>query len=183
MSNVSMSSAELGTLNELNRAAVGPSLKDEILYLHDEFRSRLLRYAVSLGLNPADAEDVVQETFLALFRHLLAERPRTNLPGWLFRVVHRLALKRRISYSANDYLPIDDDGTMCAAPMLSPEEQVLVNERYHRLQRIFLVLPEIDRLCLQLRSEGLKYREIANVLNISLGSVNNSLERSLNRLR
>jgi RNA polymerase sigma-70 factor (ECF subfamily) len=40
----------------------------------------------------------------------------------------------------------------------------------------------MDRLCLQLRAEGLKYREIANVLNISLGSVHKSLSRALSRL-
>ncbi|HEY8996853.1 MAG TPA: sigma-70 family RNA polymerase sigma factor, partial [Edaphobacter sp.] len=65
----------------------------------------------------------------------------------------------------------------------NPEEQVLFDEDQRRLQRIFKVLPELDRLCLQLRAEGLKYREIANVLNISLGSVCNSLERSMSRLR
>lgn len=178
-----MTGPELGVLDRVNSAAVVSSLKDEILCLHDEFRPRLLRYAVSLGLNPPDAEDVVQETFLALFRHLLAGRPRTNLPGWLFRVAHRLALKRRISYRRVDNCSVDPQELICASATSSPEVQVLLNERYRRLRRIFLVLPELDRLCLQLRSEGLKYREIANVLNISLGSVNNSLERSLNRLR
>jgi len=44
------------------------------------------------------------------------------------------------------------------------------------------VLPEEDRRCLVLRAEGLRYREIASVLEISLGSVALSLERSLTRL-
>jgi RNA polymerase sigma-70 factor, ECF subfamily len=43
-------------------------------------------------------------------------------------------------------------------------------------------MPEQDQCCLSLRAEGLRYREIARVLGISLGSVANSLERTLSRL-
>jgi RNA polymerase sigma-70 factor (ECF subfamily) len=136
-----------------------------------------------MRLTSSDAEDVVQETFLGLYRHLLADRPRTNLPGWIFRVAHRLALKRRIRYRADGYEPVDRDLLLIASEEPSPEEEFLLNEQQGRLKRIFHALPEMDRLCLQLRAEGLKYREIAGVLNISLGSVYNSLERSLRRLR
>jgi RNA polymerase sigma-70 factor (ECF subfamily) len=44
-------------------------------------------------------------------------------------------------------------------------------------------LPEVDRLCVQLRAEGLKYREIAHILGISLGGVANTLARSFHRLQ
>jgi RNA polymerase sigma-70 factor (ECF subfamily) len=158
-------------------------LKEEVLCLHQVYRQRLVRYVASLGLGPSDAEDVVQETFLALFRHLRADKPRTNLVGWLFRVAHRTALKRRIANRSEVNTATDDSYLMRVADPSNPEEQILFDEDQRRLQRIFKVLPELDRLCLQLRAEGLKYREIANVLNISLGSVCNSLERSMNRLR
>jgi len=158
-------------------------LRDEVLGLHELYRQRLFRYVASLGLAPSDADDVVQETFLALFRHLRADKPRTNLAGWLFRVAHRTALKRRVANRAQINASNDDSALFCIADHSNPEEQILFDEDQRRLQRIFKVLPELDRLCLQLRAEGLKYREIANVLNISLGSVCNSLERSMNRLR
>ena len=56
-----------------------------------------MRYALSFGLPPHDAEEVIQEVFLSLFRHLRMGRSRRNLRGWLFRVAHNLALKRRMA--------------------------------------------------------------------------------------
>jgi RNA polymerase sigma-70 factor (ECF subfamily) len=182
MSSVYLPNTKSTPLDDSGCVADLSALKQEILGLHEVYRQRLIRYAVSLGLTSSDAEDVVQETFLALFRHLRAERPRTNLSGWIFRVAHRMSLKRRISYrseaGSSDGSPVDD-----RARTPNPEEQVLFDEQQQRLQRIFKVLPEIDRLCLQLRAEGLKYRDIAGVLNISVGTVYNSLERSLMRFR
>ena len=49
----------------------------------------------SFNLGAAATEDVVQDVFVALFRHLSLGRPATNLKGWLFQVAHNLALKQR----------------------------------------------------------------------------------------
>ena len=57
-----------------------------------------------------------------------------------------------------------------------------VIERQQRLLAVVRAMPEQDQCCLSLRAEGLRYRDIAEVLGISLGSVANSLERSLSRL-
>jgi RNA polymerase sigma-70 factor (ECF subfamily) len=65
---------------------------------------------------------------------------------------------------------------------LNPEEQVLSKQRQGRLLAVVSALPEQDRLCFSLRAEGLRYREIAEILGISLGSVSVSLTRSLARL-
>src|SRR5262245_26148040 len=71
-------------------------LEQEVVGLFDEFRGPLLRYLLSLGLPVHDGEEIIQETFLALFRHLRAGKDRRNLRGWLFRVAHNLGLKRRM---------------------------------------------------------------------------------------
>jgi RNA polymerase sigma-70 factor (ECF subfamily) len=57
-----------------------------------------------------------------------------------------------------------------------------VLERQQRLLAVVRAMPEQDQCCLSLRAEGLRYRNIAEILGISLGSVANSLERSLSRL-
>ncbi len=182
MSRAVVQNAESVALTEFE-GSESPSLRDQILCLHDLYRSRLIRYVISMGLTPSDAEDVVQEAFLSLYRHLLAGRPGTNLPGWIFRVAHRLALKRRVRYRVDGHDSVEQHRMRFTASEPNPEEEAILNEQQNRLRRIFQVLPEMDRLCLQLRAEGLKYREIAGVLNISLGSVYNSLERSLGRMR
>jgi len=69
--------------------------QDDVLRLFDECASGLRRYVASFGLPAEVTEDVVQEVFLQLFRHLRLGRSRANLRGWIFRVGHNLALKQR----------------------------------------------------------------------------------------
>ena len=70
-------------------------VEEEVVALFDEFRDRLLRYLLSFGLTIPDGEEVIQEVFLSLFQHLQRGGQRNSLRGWLFRVAHNLALKRR----------------------------------------------------------------------------------------
>ena len=153
--------------------------------LFDELRGRLLRYAMSFGLSLHDGEDVLQEVFLALFRHLRADKPRENLPGWAFRTTHHLALKRRATLHAEYRVAqTDEDGVpdVCdEAP--GPEDRLLFRERQQRLRSVLRALPETDQMCLRLRAEGCRYREIATTLGISLGSVAASLSKSFAKLQ
>jgi RNA polymerase sigma-70 factor (ECF subfamily) len=153
--------------------------EEEIALLFDAWRNGLLRYVLSSGLSVHDGEEVVQEVFLALFQHLVHEKPRDNLRGWAFRVAHNLGLKRRVAASRRMEVSVYSDKADSA---LNPEEQAVAAQRQTRLQSIVRALPEQDRWCLALRAEGLRYREIAEVLGMSLGSVSGSLARSLDRI-
>ena len=142
-----------------------------------------MRYAFTLGLEVCDGEEIVQETFLALFKHLKAGKSRENLPGWVFRVCHNLALKQiEKTRGLQQRIPQQVDWlNQCANNLPNPEEQLLQTQRRHRLQSVLRALPEQDRCCIALRAEGLRYREIAEILGISLGSVAASLTRSLSK--
>jgi|SRR5579862_5016974 len=151
-------------------------LREEVASLFDLYRSPLLRYLSSFGLTFADGEDVLQEVFLSLFQHLRSGKSRQNLRGWLFRVAHNLALKRRYRTRRDlEVLEATDPGP-------SPEEQLASIQTQKRLRAVVEALPEQDRRCLFLRAEGLRYREIAEVLEMSLGSVSVCLARSLARI-
>jgi RNA polymerase sigma-70 factor, ECF subfamily len=156
----------------------------EVIALFDQFNPSLLRYVLSLGLAVHDAEEITQEVFLALFRHLQLGKSRHNLRGWIFRVAHNLALKQRHAMRRFRGRAAADDITAesCLDSSPNPEEQVLLAQRQRRLIAILNDLPEQDRACLRLRAEGLRYREIARVVGISLGAVSNSLTRSVARL-
>jgi RNA polymerase sigma-70 factor (ECF subfamily) len=69
-----------------------------------------------------------------------------------------------------------------AHPQLDPEEELLEGRRHRRLLAEVNTMPEIDRCCLYLRAEGLRYRDIAGVLGVSLGGVSLALSRALARL-
>jgi RNA polymerase sigma-70 factor, ECF subfamily len=165
--------------------SASPSALDgEVMALFDQYRSRLLRYIVGFGLPAHDAEEVVQEVFLSLFRHLRIGRSRSNLPGWLFKVAHNLALKRR--YADQRLKLVHSEDTTASEvhfdPRPGPEEQLISAQRGRRLLAVIGKLSEQDQCCLRLRAEGLRYREISKILGISLGSVSISLTRSLARL-
>jgi RNA polymerase sigma-70 factor (ECF subfamily) len=131
-----------------------------------------------------DAEEVVQETFLSLFRHLQLGKSKRNLRGWIFRVTHNLALKDRYAKRRTYCLP-GYDGTTAEGqidPQPNPEQLASIAQRRVRLLALIEVLPEADQRIVFLRAEGLGYREIASVLGISLGSVSISLTRTLARL-
>lgn len=174
----------LPTASEAKNSSRPTELEEEVIRLYDDFRGRLLRYALSFGLSLHDGEEIIQEVFLSLHCHLQRGRSRENLGGWLFRVVHNLSLKHRLAarkmqetVHANSNLA---DRQFDPAP--NPEEQLAATQRHHRLRAVLLALPEKDQCCLHLRAEGLRYREIANVMGMSLGAVSVSLTRSLARL-
>lgn len=161
-----------------NCAVAATALEVEVTALFDRLHDPLLRYLMSLRTPIADAEEIVQEVFLALFRHLRNGKPQTNLPAWTFAVAHNLALKGRMRKQRE----APGVGTDIADPGAGPEESASANQRQRQLMSVVTALPEQDRCCLSLRAEGLRYREIAAVLGISLGGVANSLERSISRL-
>ena len=109
-------------------------------------------------------------------------KSRQNLRGWLFCVAHNLALKQR--YPRGQCLVTDSEESIAKLQdrYPNPEEAFAAKQRQTRLAAVVSALPEQDRCCLHLRAEGLRYREIAQVLGISLGSVSLSLVRSLARL-
>ena len=176
----------LGRLGYEERDSSHTELEDEVIGLFDQMRGRILRYALSFGLPIADAEEILQEAFLALYQHLLRGRSRNGLAGWLFRVTHNLSLKRRIviTRAAAGSLreEVGRESILIADPQPGPEDQFAFRQRQDRLRSVVDALPEMDRECLYLRAEAFRYREIAEVLGISLGSVANSLARSLARL-
>jgi RNA polymerase sigma-70 factor, ECF subfamily len=160
-------------------------LEEEVVNLFDQLQDRLLRYLLSLGLSASDGEEIIQEAFLALFLHLQRGKPRHNLRAWLFQVSHNLALKQRNTTLRNRQTLIEYDRVVAENVFVddapNPEDRLTKNERRDRLLNIWRALPEQDRRCLGLRAEGLTYREIAQVLTMSLGAVSLSLGRSLAR--
>lgn len=157
----------------------------ETLVLFDEVGPGLYRYLRSRGLADDVADDVVQETFLALFRHLSLGRPRDNLRGWVFEVGRRLGSKSRAQTvrRRNVEAPwVPAVAATAVAPGGTPETTIIADRRYARLQRVVAALPDRDRQCLLLRAEGLRYRDIAQVLGVSLGGVAKALARALGRI-
>lgn len=105
-----------------------------------------------------------------------------SVRAWLFRVAHNLSLKVRSRERSFQAVETDWERLTNAAPGESPERALLDRERSKRLRAALETLSPQQRNCLYLRSEGLRYREIAEVMRISQSSVNEFLRRAIARL-
>jgi RNA polymerase sigma-70 factor (ECF subfamily) len=128
------------------------------------------------------AEDAAQETFVQAWRRLKSYRPGTSLRNWLYRIavnsaIDMLRKDKRILPGALEDLSLAD-----SAP--GPEALVSSSERAETVQQAVLSLPEACRAVLVLREyEGLSYQEIANTLDIPLGTVMSRLNYARKLLR
>jgi RNA polymerase sigma-70 factor, ECF subfamily len=176
---------ELAAAGVSSTAEVKPTpLEQEVVALFDQMQDRLLRYLLSTGVPIHDGEEIVQEVFLALFKHLQRGKSRRNLRAWVFQVAHNLSVKHYLA-KRKDRQNLMDSGAVIEDSFIdltpNPEDQVVRNQSQARLQSVLRALPEQDRRCLSLRAEGLTYREIGRILDMSLGAVALSLGRSLAR--
>ena len=153
----------------------------EATTLFQELRQPLLRYLAGLGLSPDEAQDVVQDAFLSLHNHLSAGGSQANIRSWLFRVAHNRALNSRMSYSRRMGEPLDPVFDTASADV-TPEQAVLAKEKSERLADAVRSLAARERQCLMLRAEGLRYREIGEVLGIATSTVADTVERAIKKL-
>jgi RNA polymerase sigma-70 factor, ECF subfamily len=162
----------------LLRLAGGSS---EITKLYSEMRKPLLRYLVCLGLTSDEAQDVVQDAFLSLQRHLAAGGEQENIRGWLFRVAHNQARNRQTSYHRRFGETLDGEKDFLAEEA-TPEQVVLEKEKLRRFADAVQLLTESERECLLLRAGGLRYREIGEVLGIATSTAGDTVERAIRKL-
>jgi len=142
---------------------------------------RIFGLALRLLRNPDDADDLVQETFLRAWRALDRFDPERPLAPWLLRIATNRALtalqagKRRATEELDERIP---------APDPSPEEHTERRRLHARIRRAAAELPEEQRAILALRvGESLSYCEIADVLDIPVGTVMSRLARARETLR
>jgi RNA polymerase sigma-70 factor (ECF subfamily) len=161
------------------------TLGDKVDSLYQELRVPVFRFLLRKTQDAAYAEDLTQETFLRLFRHVLQERSLDNPKAWLFTVANNLAIdKSRCESHAKDV----DEVTWRqiersrASQEATQENVILQQERMDRLHMAVLNLTAFQRQCLHLRAEGLRYREIAELLDISMSTVVDAVRRAALKL-
>jgi RNA polymerase sigma-70 factor, ECF subfamily len=162
----------------LSRFATGAC---EATTLYRELREPLLRYLVCLGLSADEAQDVAQDAFLSLHRHLASGGSQENIRSWLFRVAHNQARNRQNRYERRFAAPLED-GMDSILDQASPEQAVLEKEKFRRLGQAIRLLTESERECLLLRAGGLRYREIGEVLGIPTSTVGDTVDRAIKKL-
>jgi RNA polymerase sigma-70 factor (ECF subfamily) len=161
--------------------AAAPPVDEIVLWHYDREHLPLRRYLKLTGVHESTAQEIVQETFLRLYRHLRADGDRTNLRAWCYRVAQNLARNEQAAARQKRWAPLDED--MLHEVIPSAESRLLVREREEALRNALGKLSAAERECLVLRSQGLKYREIAAVLEIAVSTAAENVQRGLRRLK
>jgi RNA polymerase sigma-70 factor (ECF subfamily) len=143
----------------------------------------LYRVALRLTRNRADAEDLVQDTFVKALRFEHQFRAGTNLKAWLFTILHN-NWRNRVRDSGRNIVDVDsdrvDDDQAHASPSTveTPERILLRDTLDADLQAALDALPEAFRTAVWLRDvEELTYAEIADVVGVPIGTVMSRISR------
>ena len=150
-----------------------------------EHLDALYNFAMYLTRKPAEAEDLVQETYLRAFRFSHRFQPGTHLRAWLFQILRNTFLT---FYRLREReLPVAEDGVPdWDAPMFheAPAEDPSVLEAHTDLERAMRRLPDEFRMVLLLAEvEGLPLEEVALVMACPVGTVKSRIFRAKERLR
>lgn len=143
----------------------------------------LRRYLTSMLRNPADGEELAQETFVRFLEGLSAFRGEASVKTYLFRIAHNLALNRLASAaSVHELLPGDlPEG---ATPSDAQHRAVLRSEEGERLRRAVSLLPPQQRSVVVLRAwQDLSFKEIAEALSVAEGTAKAHYFFALRNLR
>jgi RNA polymerase sigma-70 factor (ECF subfamily) len=136
--------------------------------------------ALRLVRNEADAQDLVQDTYVKAFRNSKQFKPGTNLKAWLFTILHNTFRNRRRD-SGRDPVAVDSDQVEQSAgadPSDTPEEQLMRSTMGPELQAALDELPETFREAVWLRDvEEFPYAEIAEMLSVPVGTVMSRISR------
>lgn len=155
------------------------TLNQRIGALYEELRMDVYRYVLTLGLPPHMAQDVTQDSFVGLFetccRGAMVQNPR----AWLLRVAHNLAVN---AITAKDFAVTELD-VAHAVTTGTAEDRLIENERRTRFRAEISRLSTQQKACLELRAQGLRYREIAEIVGISISAVGEFLRRAISRMR
>lgn len=149
------------------------------------------RFFAERGVSASECEDLVQETFLGVYRSIGGFRWETGFDGWLFAIARKTlarALRKAGTRGRSGVeVPIDEATTDLDAPAPSDGSgfrQVREGELNRAVVMALAELPDQMRRCATLRfRHGLKYREIAEALQISVNAVRVQLTRARKRLR
>ncbi len=149
---------------------------DDILPL----KNRLYRLALRITLDAQDAEDVVQDTLLALWDRRERWDEIGNIEVYALTVCRNSALERTRSHAHTH----EQLNNISLAEEHTLDERLEQQDTLNRIKTIINTLPEKQRACMQLRDfEGLSYREISTVLSISEEQVKINIHRARNAVK
>ena len=156
------------------------NFQSDILPLKNE----LYRMALRITMNPAEAEDVVQETMMKVWNKRDSWEQIDSIEAFCLTICRNLSLdkaRRMDNQTQSLDASIQPHDQRVAS---NPEEQTIQNDRVRLVRQLISTLPEKQRSCMQLRDmEGKSYKDIATILDITEEQVKVNIFRARQTIR
>jgi RNA polymerase sigma-70 factor (ECF subfamily) len=151
------------------------------------YSSMVYGLALRLSANPQEAEDLTQEVFLRIYRHLGGFRGGSSLKTWVYRVALNQCRSRYARFRPATQGLFEEgveEAPQLRDPARGPEETALSNDTARRVALALARLPLVFREAVVLRDlEGLAYEEIADATGVRVGTVRSRIARGREQLR
>ena len=148
------------------------------------YMSALYSAALRMTRNPADAEDLVQETYLKALKGFVSFQQGTNFRAWMYRILRNTFLTSRSGLKVKMTVPLDREEDAIGRPSETPEAVLLARADQQMVQSALEHLPvpfrEVIVLC---DVEEMSYQEIAEIVGIPIGTVMSRLSRARKSMR
>ena len=157
------------------------SFRNDVLPLKNE----LYRLALRITLNPAEAEDIVQETMIKVWNRREQWDNIESIEAFCLTICRNISLdKMRKMENQNQSLSEGEHDAPDQSYSSNPEEQAMQQDRMQLIRQLINQLPEKQRSVMQLRDfEGKSYKEIAKVMGISEEQVKVNIFRARQTIR
>ena len=180
---------DFGLIQAINAGQV-----DKFPDLVKRYEQKLYNFSLRMCRDHSDAEDMVQDTFLNVFKYLKDFRYETKFKNWLYKVAASTCIKKRRrskfapekELSLDEFRPGDEAETAETVPewALMPLDKLLNEELSSAIHRAIISIPKKYRMVIVLRDiEGFSTAETAEILNLSPANVKVRLHRARLYLR
>jgi len=150
----------------------------------ERYQGRVFALIYGIVRDRHEVEDVAQEVFLKVFQRIAAFDGRSQFYTWLYRVAANAAKDHVKKRSRRPALPLDDGENLLDENHPAPQNEAAAAETRSVVRAAIDALPVRYREVLAMREiEGLSYKEIAEVLRLSIGTVESRLHRARARLK
>lgn len=147
------------------------------------FHKPLLQFSNSFVQSPEMAEEVVSDVFISIWERRQQLEDIKNLRVYLYICTKNASLKYLLRQQKHVAITIDDLKVEIESPHNNPEQLLLTAEMRNRIQQAVNQLPPRCKIIFKLiKEDGLKYREVAEVLNLSVKTVDNQLATALRKI-